>query len=178
MSNTASSSPNDKRDRVLSHLMGIGLEEEQAKDIEIGVYNWSLDTASENGIMKSWNDKIFQNLYASKARSVLTNIDTTSYIKNTRLLSRIQDGEFKPHDIAFMDVVNVFPERWTEILDMRLKQEQNFHNSKQVAKTDMFKCGKCKKRECSYYELQVRSADESSTIFVSCLNCGNRWRIG
>ena len=91
---------------------------------------------------------------------------------------RINDKEFKPHEISFMGSVNIFPERWSDILDMRMKQEENFHNSKQVAKTDMFKCGKCKKRECSYYELQVRSADESSTIFVSCLNCGNRWRIG
>lgn len=169
---------NCRRAHVIAHLTHMGLSDEQAKDIEIGVYNWSLDTAANNGVAKSWNDKIFKNIYTSKCRSVLANVDSNSYIKNARLLSRIQDGEFKPHDIAFMDMVNVFPEKWTDILDLRLKQEQNFHNSKQVAKTDMFKCGKCKKRECSYYELQVRSADESSTIFVSCLNCGNRWRIG
>ena len=28
------------------------------------------------------------------------------------------------------------------------------------------------KRECSYYELQIRSADESATLFITCLNCG------
>jgi transcription elongation factor S-II len=88
------------------------------------------------------------------------------------------DNEFFPHEVPFMDSTNVFPEAWTTILDKYMKQEENFYNSKQVAKTDLFKCGKCKKRECSYYELQVRSADESSTIFVTCLNCGNRWRIG
>lgn len=168
----------EKRSRVVGHLTQVGLTDVQAKDIEIGIYNWCIDSATRNGINRSWGDKVFQNTYASKCRSLLSNIDPESYVKNTRLVRRIQDGEFKPHELAFMDTTNVFPEMWVDIMDLRLKQEQNFHNSKQVAKTDMFKCGKCKKRECSYYELQVRSADESSTIFVSCLNCGNRWRIG
>lgn len=166
------------RDTVVKYLKGLGLDDTQATDLEIGIYNWSLQKADENGIKRNWNDKLFMNVYESKSRSILTNIDSTSYISNNRLLNRLNDKEFKPHELPFMDMTNVFPERWTELLDIRLKQEQNFYNSKQVAKTDMFKCGKCKKRECSYYELQVRSADESSTIFVSCLNCGNRWRIG
>ena len=44
------------------------------------------------------------------------------------------------------------------------------------AMTDQFKCGRCKSRKCIYYELQTRSADEGMTIFITCLNCGNRWR--
>ena len=38
------------------------------------------------------------------------------------------------------------------------------------------KCGRCKKKECSFYQLQTRSADEPMTTFVTCLNCGNRWK--
>jgi DNA-directed RNA polymerase subunit M/transcription elongation factor TFIIS len=170
---------NLKRDVVINYLTEkIGMKEELAKDLETGIYNWSLKTADSYNIPKIWSDKIFMNIYTNKGRSVLINIDKDSYIGNSRLLQRIRDEEFKPHDLPFMDCTNIFPERWTEILDLRFKQEQNFYDSKQVAKTDMFKCGKCKKRECSYYELQIRSADESSTIFVTCLNCGNRWRIG
>lgn len=44
------------------------------------------------------------------------------------------------------------------------------------ATTDAFKCGKCGKRKCTYYEKQTRSADEPMTVFVSCMNCGNKWR--
>lgn len=168
----------EKRDIVSKYLHDVGLSEEYAKDLEIGIYNWCLNFSSKNDIQKSWNDKLFINLYVNKSRSILNNLDISSYIQNNRLIQRVIDGEFKPHDLPFMDQTNIFPERWKDILDMNLKQEENFYNSKQVAKTDLFKCGKCKKRECSYYELQVRSADESSTIFVTCLNCGNRWRIG
>lgn len=166
------------RETVVNYLIDVGLKELLAKDMEIGIYNWTLQKADAAEIPKTWANKIFTNVYTNKSRSMLTNLDKDSYVGNTRLIQRLNDNEFKPHELPFMDMTNVFPERWNDILDMRMKQEQNFYNSKQVAKTDMFKCGKCKKRECSYYELQVRSADESSTIFVSCLNCGNRWRIG
>lgn len=45
------------------------------------------------------------------------------------------------------------------------------------ATTNMFRCHKCKKRECTYYQLQTRSADEPMTTFVQCTNCNNRWRF-
>lgn len=166
------------RETVINYLNQIGLSDVYAKDMEIGIYNWTLQKADNACIPKVWSNNIFKNMYTNKSRAILTNLDKDSYVGNSRLVQRLNDKEFKPHELPFMDMINMFPERWTDILDMRLKQEQNFYNSKQVAKTDMFKCGRCKKRECSYYEMQIRSADESSTIFVSCLNCGNRWRIG
>ena len=43
--------------------------------------------------------------------------------------------------------------------------------------TGMFKCGKCKERNCTYFQLQTRSADEPMTTFVTCLNCNNRWKF-
>ena len=45
------------------------------------------------------------------------------------------------------------------------------------AATDMFKCGKCKQRRCTYYQMQTRSADEPMTTFVCCTVCGNRWKV-
>lgn len=46
----------------------------------------------------------------------------------------------------------------------------------QKAETDMFKCGKCGQRKCSYRQLQTRSADEPMTTFVTC-ECGHKWRF-
>lgn len=168
-----------KRDTVKKILKEkTSLSDEIIDDLEKGIFNWCILYADENELQKTWNDKMFQYLYVNKSKLLIENIDPNSYVKNKRLQQRILDKEFKPHELSFMESTNIFPEIWNHILDMKMKQEENFHNSKQVAKTDVFKCGKCKKRECSYYELQVRSADESSTIFVTCLNCGNRWRIG
>ena len=41
-------------------------------------------------------------------------------------------------------------------------------------KTDLLKCGKCGKRNCTYNQIQTRSADEPMTTFVLCNECGNR----
>ena len=45
---------------------------------------------------------------------------------------------------------------------------------KKGTETDMFSCGKCKSKECTYTQLQTRSADEPMTTFVYCMACGNR----
>lgn len=168
----------DPRKICIDLLSNVGLNETETKDLEIGIYNWSIRFADTNNIRKKWTETLFRKIYIQKARSMIDNLNTDSYIGNKRLLNRLRDNEFKPHDLPNKNMTSIFPENWTTILDKMMKQEDNFHNSKQVAKTDLFKCGKCKKRECSYYELQISSADESSTIFVTCLNCGNRWRIG
>jgi len=44
-------------------------------------------------------------------------------------------------------------------------------------KTDLLKCGKCQKRNCTYNQIQTRSADEPMTTFVLCNECGNRWKF-
>lgn len=62
-----------------------------------------------------------------------------------------------------------------------LLQEQNIKNAQTAqdtqAETDQFKCGRCKQRRCKYYQMQTRSADEPMTTFVTCVNCGNRWKV-
>ena len=45
----------------------------------------------------------------------------------------------------------------------------------QGTKTDLLKCGVCKKRNCTYNQLQTRSADEPMTTFVMCNECGHRY---
>lgn len=44
-------------------------------------------------------------------------------------------------------------------------------------KTDLLKCGKCKQRDCTYNQLQTRSADEPMTTFAMCNKCGHRWKF-
>jgi transcription elongation factor S-II len=44
------------------------------------------------------------------------------------------------------------------------------------ADAGLFKCRRCGKRKTSNYQKQTRCADEPMTVFVTCLNCGNKWR--
>jgi len=158
-------------------LNKVDIGEPCAKDMEIGIFNWCIDKADKLKIAKNWKNGRFVTLYKDKSRSVLVNIDPNSYIGNQRLIVRLKDKEFLPHDIPFMKPQNVFPEQWAAVLDAKMKKDMSVFEDKPVAMTNEFKCGKCKKRECVYRELQVRSADEPMTLFITCLNCATHWTM-
>ena len=153
------------------------LTDTQVQDMEIGIYNWAIEYSSQNKIIKNWKNHRFSKIYVEKARSVLSNINKESYVQNDRLVKRLEENEFAPHEIAFMKPVNTFPERWKDTVDAFLKKYENAYERKDVTISSLFRCGKCKKKECTYYSMQTRSADEGETVFVSCLACGNRWKM-
>lgn len=168
------------RERFVCHLIDdVGLMDAEAKDLEIGVYNWLLQYAEEHGFGKQWSNRMFTSLYVQRAMSMLVNLDAKDGgLMNTRLLPRMRDREFLPHELAWFRPENTFPERWRETLDLKVQKDEYILHEKPAAMTDQFRCGRCKKRECIYQELQLRSCDEPVSIFITCLNCGNRWRVG
>ena len=50
------------------------------------------------------------------------------------------------------------------------------YSKKTIPISDRYHCYKCKKNECTYYQLQIRSSDEPMTTFITCLNCNNSWK--
>lgn len=167
------------REKVLNLIKKkTSLDDLYAKDFEIGIYNWCIRHAEEHRITKNWQNTKFTTLYLEKCRSILSNIDNTSYIGNERLLKRLKEKEFLPHDIPFMKPDNIFPDRWKDTIEAYLKKYENAYENKAVAMTDMFTCGKCRKKECTYYEMFSRSADEPAVIHIRCINCSNSWKIG
>ena len=154
-----------------------GNKDDIAKGIDVGIYNWTIDFAQKNNIIKNWKNQQFLNVYVNKAQSIIGNLDPESYIKNSRLIDRLLAGEFKPEEMAYLEPENSFPEIWCDALTERDRKAETIVEHKPAAMTDKFKCGKCKKRECSYREVQLRSADESMTICVNCIACGHRWKI-
>ena len=166
------------RENTINRLSALNLESDICKDIEIGIFNWCIDFAESNNIPRNWSCTRFQILYKDKSVSIIINLDPTSYVGNTRLMKRLLEKEFLPHELPYLPRENMFPEQWSALMDNEMKKDLHIIDEKPVAMTDQFRCGKCKKRECNYQELQVRSADEPMTLFITCLNCGNKWRIG
>jgi transcription elongation factor S-II len=181
-SDTSNPTNNDDpmRDRVRTLLEGIVGVERDAINMERSVYNWCLRRADEASqrIAKNWRNTKFRALYEAKARSVLCNIDPTAYVGNATLLQRVLDGEFEPRDIADVCRERAFPERWKEAVDLKAQREEYIINSKPSSMTDQFKCGRCKNRQTTFVEVQLRSADEPATLFIQCIVCGHRWRLG
>lgn len=91
--------------------------------------------------------------YEAKSRQIALNLDKTSYIKNTYLLPRVISGEITLEQLVNMAPQELFPERWEKTIQENNELlKKQIEGSKARATTDMFMCGKCKKRECTYYE--------------------------
>jgi transcription elongation factor S-II len=123
------------------------------------------------------SDKLCARRYMNQLHTLIQNMDDTSHIKNTQLIGRILFAEITPKHLARANALDLFPEHW-DALKKRQREEQRFlYERNVVAMTNEYKCGKCKKNQVTYYELQTRSADEPTTTFFRCLECGHRWRI-
>ena len=164
------------RKKMVENINSIVKNKNKSRNIEIGIYNYSIKKARENYITRKWENKKFKSLYINKCISIYSNLKKDTYIENKMLLNKIQNNEIKTKELANLKNHEIFPEYWKEKIDEKMKRDQLLYEMKPTSMTDAFMCRKCKKRECSYYEVQTRSADEPMTVFVTCLNCKSRWR--
>ena len=165
------------RNKFLLLLETLGISMNTAEKIEESVVYYTITSAFGRRVLQSWDNPIFRKIYVNKCRSLYTNLDNNSYIKNSNLITKVnQNKDFDIDNIASMSYQELFPEIWKQMMDEKYKREKMLYEEKQEAMTDQFKCARCKSRKCTYYELQTRSADEAMTIFITCINCGNRWK--
>jgi DNA-directed RNA polymerase subunit M/transcription elongation factor TFIIS len=152
--------------------------QDDIRALERSIFRATHEACGKIYISRNWKCVMFCNSYQQHFRTVVSNTHPASPIKNTRLLDRVLDGEFKLEAIPFMSPYELFPEKWFALKDKLLQREQKILEGNKSRATDQFKCRRCNKKECTYYELQTRSADEPMTIFITCLNCGKEWRQG
>jgi transcription elongation factor S-II len=144
--------------------------------IECMILTTAITDARAKFVVKHFENNLFQVCYMNAARRLLSNLNPNSYVKNTAFLERIKQGQIAIEDLATMNSMDYSPELYTDLRNRMELREQHLLEGNKAMATDMFKCGRCHKRETTYYELQTRSADEPMTKFINCLNCGNRWR--
>ena len=161
---------NNIRKKLSTFFKDCSNPEKHATNLEKGIHNWALKEANFRKVVKKWDNYFFVQLYLDHLRSIYINL------KNEKLVQMVSNGEIKAHEIAFMTHQELMPEKWTELIKAKSIRDKNKFEQKVEAMTDAFTCRKCKSRECTYYEMQCRSADEPMSCFVTCCNCGNRWK--
>ena len=139
-------------------------------NLEKGIFNYSLKEAERNKVVKKWTNPYFVEIYIDRLKSIITNM------KKKSIIIQLKNKEITPQRLAFMTHQEMEPERWEKLINAKVKRDKNKYESKIQAATDTFQCRKCHKNEYTYYQMQTRSADEPMTTFVTCINCGNRWR--
>lgn len=159
------------RDNIRSKINPVlGLDIDDATNLEIGIFNYAIKEATQRKIVKKWENPHFVSIYIDRLRSIYMNL------KNDNIKTLIRNGEIEPKQLAFMTHQEFKPDKWRELIEKKMKRDASKYNTNIQASTNMYTCRKCKSSRCTHYEMQTRSADEPSTIFVTCLDCGKHWR--
>lgn len=164
------------RKKIVSEISKHIKSQAKSRNLEKAIFNWSIDKGKERKIITKWSKKEFCDIYLTKVYSILSNINNKSGVNNTYIVDAINRGDIKSYKIPYMSHQELFPKHWEKIIEDKIIRDKSKYEINLEAATDEFKCWKCKKRKCTYYELQTRSADEPMTTFVSCLSCGNHWK--
>ncbi|XP_028307688.1 transcription elongation factor A protein 2-like isoform X2 [Gouania willdenowi] len=127
-------------------------------------------------------DQIYQEFkstdmkYKARLRSRISNLKDQ---KNPDLRRNVLCGNISPQRIANMTSEDMASAELKQIREALTKESIREHQLSKVGgtETDMFVCNKCHGKNCSYTQVQTRSADEPMTTYVLCNSCGNRWKV-
>ena len=164
--------PETFRFNIKNKLNDIIGNAKMASNMEKGIFNYSLIEAKNKKVVKKWDNPGFVQIYMDRTRSIIYNLN-----KNSGLLEQLKNDTIKAQDIAFMTHYEMSPEKWKTMLQVKSEKDKGKFETNIEASTDTFTCRKCKGNKTTYYQLQIRSADEPATTFINCIDCGNKWKI-
>ncbi|XP_053571018.1 transcription elongation factor A protein 1 isoform X2 [Bombina bombina] len=142
--------------------------------ITIGADDEELGAQIEEAVFQEFKNTDAK--YKNRVRSRISNLKDA---KNPNLRRNVLCGNISTEHFARMTAEEMASD---ELKEMRKNLTKEAIREHQMAKTggtetDLFTCGKCKQKNCTYTQVQTRSADEPMTTFVFCNICGNRWKF-
>jgi hypothetical protein len=137
-----------------------------ASCLERACYNTAIDMCRREGVVPEWGSPFFEACY--KALS-------TQMRRNLPVLKELCGAGVDPAVAILTPSWEMYPEVWEKELRVNAMRNISYGDTPKP-NTCVFACPRCKSRECRYFELQTRGADEPSTMFVLCTACGKRWR--
>ncbi|XP_070293616.1 transcription elongation factor A protein 3 isoform X8 [Salvelinus sp. IW2-2015] len=114
--------------------------------------------------------------YKNRVRSRISNLKDS---KNPGLRRNVLAGGIELRRFAIMSAEEMASDELKQLRNNLTKEAIREHQLSKTSGTisDLFQCSKCKKKNCTYNQMQTRSADEPMTTFVLCNECGNRWKF-
>jgi len=164
------SNPEEFREKITQKINEQFDDIKLSRNIERGIYNYALKEATTKKLVKKWENHFFVQLYLDRLKTIYTNIQYEPFKQS------IINSDIKPSYLAYMTHYEMRPDKWSKMIEEKSKRDSCKYETVIEASTDTFICRKCKSNKTTYYQLQLASADESMTVFVSCVDCGNRWK--
>jgi DNA-directed RNA polymerase subunit M/transcription elongation factor TFIIS len=157
--------PSVNRAKVRARFLAVLGDEAMARNLETCVWNWTIEQFAgrrrggtgdaTTGV--TWGDPRVRKLYAQRALSLAANLRNPS---NPALREGVLSGRVPLKRLKYMTAVDMFPERYAR------KEVQP-----PAVPDGIYTCEACGSRKTKYDTLQTRSADEATTVYITCLEC-------
>lgn len=162
------------RAKVTRRFEGALGDATMARHLEICLWNWTIRTCVRDRIPLYWDNARFRYRYTTRALGLAFNL---RHPKNPALGDRVRSREVPLKKFANMTPAEMFPELYEPIYERLAARElRKMAVSHKDAPDGAYTCRACKSKKTQYTCLQTRSADEPMSIYVSCLQCGKRWK--
>ena len=168
-----------------------------SRNSERSILNWVCEKLPRDET--AWDNPRFKSVYKQKANHLITEFkrekskmvavslstvgdDGVKLKLNImpQLACRLQRKELESTKLAWYPPEVLDPNGLYSQAMFKLKTKELAMESAKAKQDDeyvgMFKCGKCKSKKTTYYQMQTRSADEPMTTYVTCMGCSNRWK--
>jgi DNA-directed RNA polymerase subunit M/transcription elongation factor TFIIS len=142
--------------------------------LERSCYNAAIEScsASSEAVIRNWESDAFISVYSARCGTVNCNLDPDSSVVRRHgryAIDRLATGVWSPDDIGKMTSAELCPDA-----AVREREEITIRSQQQVVEktSQLYRCPKCRARNCTYREVQTRGLDEPATIFCTCKECG------
>lgn len=145
-------------------------QDELIEKIETGCLNYTVKKAKDDNIPCAWDYENFRLIYNNV---IYERAEALNVKRNPLFALRVLSGEINPYKIAGMG-----PEELNQH-DKELAAHALVRQNVQIVQktTNLYTCEQCGKKECTYFESQIRSADEGKSLDITCVYCGANWII-
>lgn len=148
-----------------------------SQKVEESIYNFTIEDAKQRGLAFNWPNNQVRRIYLNKIVSIYDNLNTNKgSVHDNDLLTRLLNGSIDATNIANLTPQQIHPNNWGKLLERKYANDEFIYSNNVGIVTNQYTCSRCKKNSCEMFQIQTRSADEPMTDFITCLNCGKRWK--
>jgi DNA-directed RNA polymerase subunit M/transcription elongation factor TFIIS len=140
--------------------------------LEKGCLNRAIEKSRTYDIRCVWSEPKFVDLYHNICYKLSSNLDSNSCVKSDYIRKKIIGNTVDLSNVANLSSKDLCPKKYEKI-DQKIDKRNNLE--RKIKFSEMYKCSKCKRNQCTTERRYARAIDEGVDLTIHCVFCGHSW---